>query len=165
MLVYERRRAEDLAGGEGDPAPRLLHSRLALKDLTGDVFRRVGVVGALHVEVGPDEPDCLDGSEMGIDGDKINALEASEHLGVELLWEGGAVRPLVHEPVGRERDDEHVAYRLGLMEIPQVPDVEQVEDPVAVDDPPARRAEAGQQIIEFGDGLNFSTCGRYDLLR
>jgi hypothetical protein len=41
---------------------------------------------------------------------------------------------LVDEPVRCERDDERVTHRLCFLEIPQVTDVEQVENAVAMDD-------------------------------
>ena len=62
--------------------------------------------------------------------------------------------PLVDMFVSREGDDEHVAHRLGLLEVAEVPDVEQVEDPVAVHDLPPLAAEAGKGGGELREGLD-----------
>jgi len=68
--------------------------------------------------------------------------------------------PLVDVLVGRERDHEHIAERLGLLEVAEVADVEQVEDAVAVNDLPPLAAESGESGGEFGEGLDL-VAGRH----
>ena len=163
VLVDEPRRAEGVAAGEGQPAADALHRLLLFEDLAGHVLRLLGVVRALHVDIGLQEPDRLDGRRMRVDRHEVDAPEPGEHLGPELLGEGRPVGPLVDVSVGRERDDEHVAHRLGLLEVAEVAHVEQVEHPVAVHDPAALTAEAGKGRGKFRERNDLGAGGHSEV--
>src|SRR5262249_56844326 len=66
---------------------------------------------------------------------------------------------LVDEPVGGEGDDEHVAELAGLLEVSDVSDVEQVEHPVAVDDPPALGPVSVEERGQFVERVDLRVRG------
>src|SRR5438445_299526 len=64
------------------------------------------------------------------------------------------MRALVDPRIGGQRDDEDIAVALGLLEVAQVADMEQVEDAVTVDDLLALVAQAGEdggEVVEVLD--------------
>ena len=112
-----------------------------------DVCRLAEVAGVKHLVLFHHDPLRTD--------EALDALLRDRHvLGPHRLGEGRAVRPLVHMAVGRDGHHQHVAERLGRLEVADVADVQEVEAPVAEHDPPARlplRVQPRGDLVEVAD--------------
>ena len=104
---------------------------------------------SLGEDVRAKQLDGLDAHRPGVDGHVIDAAQAGDRLGPQVLGERRAVRALVDVLVGRERDHQDVAVLLGGLEVTNMPDVQQVKDAVAVNNSPA----AGAHLVQQGSQL------------
>lgn len=95
----------------------------------------VGPIGALHQHVGLqvfyDVVRCL----LVEDGHAINTFEPRKNLGTLMLRRDGAIRTLVrpNRSVRVDSDDEDIAERTSLLQIPHVPGMQEIEYTVRED--------------------------------
>ena len=72
----------------------------------------------------------------------------------QLRGKDGPVWALIHVLVGRHRYDQDAAQLLGLLEVPDMPNVERVKDTVAVRDLSVAAAQCGQDFSELLERLD-----------
>ena len=94
-----------------------------------------------------------------IDRDIIDAAERSEELGTQFLGECRAADALVHKAIRRDGDYQHIAECPGLLEVANVPDVQEIEDAVAVNDALPGGAQPIEGDREVFKGVNFAVRG------
>jgi hypothetical protein len=114
------------------------------------------ILPALHVNVGLEHVDQLDGRRVRVDVDEVDAFERRDAGGAEVFWDERSSRSLVDLRISGERDDQHVALAACELEVLNVAGVNDVEAPVAMHD---RLAVAcggfaqGEQLLERADFL------------
>ncbi len=154
VQVEQVARAERDLGGEVDAAAAVLDRAPLVEDLAGEIVLRVEVVAPLDVHRGADLPDdLLRGGRLG-DRHVPHAAEGRHRLGAQALVEHGTARPLVDEPVGGDGHHQHVALGPRGLEVADVPGVDEVEDPVALDDLLPRRAQLVADRHQLGERLD-----------
>ena len=130
--VDEAGRAEHDIPGEGNPAPDRFYRRLLFNNLARVVLLGILVVGPLGVDIGFHEFNRLHRRRPVIDGHVVDAVQRGNGLGAQVMGKSGVVRSLIDVFVRRHRDDEDIAQSLRLLKVADVPDVQQVEDAVAL---------------------------------
>ncbi len=87
----------------------------------------------------------------------VDARERSQHLGAFVLGINRPRRPFkgAYRTIGVDRDDEHIAFAPRILQIADMPRVQQIEHPVGKDHFLAGVA----QMLDEGDGV----CGRQNL--
>ena len=119
--------------GESHVAAQLAYRRDLLLE-PGAAPGRVLAGLTLDVVVRPEQPDGLHRGGPGADGHEVDASQRGERLGPQGLGKGRPALALVHVRISRDRDDQQVSHRARGLQMSDVPDVHQVEAPVAVDD-------------------------------
>ena len=148
-----------LVGELDAPADRL--DGLALHaDLAGDVAFGVLIVLALDIDVRAQAVDGADGVRRIVDRHPADVLEGGEHLRSQRLGEHRPSRPLVHEAIGGQRDDEHVAETPRRLEMAHMAQVKQVECAVGLRDDFARALQARNDVCELVDRADL-VCGTF----
>ena len=101
---------------------------------------------ALDVKIRPQPCDRFHRRRPLVDGHEIHADQRGERLGPQAFGKRRAVRAFVHEAVGRQRHHQGVAQPARRLEVFDVADVQQVENPVTMHDLLAVRAQRGQGL-------------------
>jgi len=110
----------------------------------------LAVFTPLAEHVGSDEAQQLGSGRPLVDGHEVDDVESGDRLGAQGAGEGRPIRAFVDELVRRDGDDQDVAVLAGLLEMPDVADVQQVEHAVAVDDAFALLFESGHFLGQAG---------------
>ena len=151
MPVDQMRRGKgDIVGEDHLPAMRLDGAALAL-DIAGNVARGVLVVGSLDVEIRLDPRQQVNRRGGVIDPHPVNEAQCGNHFGPQSLFEHRAVRSLVDVGVVGHRDDQHRALAFGRFQMPDMADMQQIEDAVAQHDCFARKPRARCDCGQFID--------------
>ena len=156
MAIDERRGAEDDVLGEHDLGPDGLDRFLLGGDVAGHVLAGLAILRALGEVIRLEQLDRLDRGGPMIDGHEVDAAQGPDHLRPQILGKGRAMRPLVDPLIGRQSDHENVAVTLGLLKMPQMADVQQIEDAVTVHDLLAVVAQVGEDRGEIGQVLDLA---------
>src|SRR5712692_8602673 len=103
---------------------------LSLKPyISGDVVV-LAVVGAFYVNIGLyafENTDCVG---RVVHGDPVDAADAGAHLGAYGVGKDRPARSFVDKLIGGYRDAKNIALTAGLLEMPQMPHMQQVEHSV-----------------------------------
>ena len=98
-----------------------------VRDLAGDVARRVLVILALDVDFWPDRRDRANRVRRRVDGHPIDIFERGQHFRPQRFVEHRPARPFVDEAVGGNGHDEHVAEAARRLEMAHMAEVEEIE--------------------------------------
>ena len=124
-------------------------------------------VGALDEHVGLQAADDLLRVVLVEHDDGIHAREAGEHFGALVLWveRAGGSFDCAHRTVGIDGDDKRVPFAAGILQIPYMARVQQIEYTVCEHDFPARMAEMFHERHRFRERQDFLAHARYSVFR
>ena len=126
-------------------------------DFSGHVSFGILVILSFHIDVGMEEIDRTYRIGVGIDCDPVDILQVRQHFSPQRLAKDRPARPLVHEPVSGQRDDQHVSQFARCFEMTNMADMEEVECPVRLDDCFSRPAEPVYDRRQFLDSSDLVT--------
>ena len=134
MAVDQCRRAIEFGIGENQLPPGALN-RLAFEiDRIVAISRPRTLHRPFQEHVRSKHADGFDRCRPLVDADEIDAFQRGECFGTQVVAEGRSVGALVDEPIGCDGDHEAIAELPRLLQVSDVPDVEQVEYTVALHD-------------------------------
>ena len=108
-----------------------------------------GVVAPLHDEVGAKELDECQRRVLIEDGDGINGLEASKHIGPLDLVAHWTIGPLQspNASIAVQPDDQRIATFAGTAEDVEMSGMQEVEHPIGKDDPAGTSGSPGAGTV------------------
>ncbi len=103
------------------------------------------IILALAIDVRLEGFDGLDRPRKGHDDHVVHTGQCREGFGAQLFVEIRPARPLVDMLVRGNGDDQHLAQRLGLLQMNNVPGKNQIENSVRLHDFPAALPQFPEQ--------------------
>ena len=89
---------------------------------------------SFHEHVRGEQTNGFDRRRPLANADEVDAFEGGERFGSQIGAERGAVGPLVDESIRGDRDYESISQLSRFPQVSDMPDVKQVEYPVALHD-------------------------------